>query len=127
MTYEPDHNKWVKIALYIKQLIGGRQTVILAHLPTLMLLWKKFISKTAEIVFQHTVLLGHPQSKGTQPMFDCLKKILVYLLSNNTQWLGLAGKTLLLALIQPCQTRGRDGTKEEICYFRNLASIITDL
>jgi hypothetical protein len=56
-----------------------------------------------------------------------LEKILVCLLSNDTQWLGLAGKTLLLALIRPCQTGGRDATKEETRYSRNLASIITDL
>jgi hypothetical protein len=56
-----------------------------------------------------------------------LEKILVCLLSNNTQWLGLAGKTLLLALIRPCQTNGRDATKEETRYSRNLSSIITDL
>ncbi|KAG1763808.1 hypothetical protein EV702DRAFT_951836, partial [Suillus placidus] len=56
-----------------------------------------------------------------------LEKILVCLLSNKTQWLGLAGKTLLLALIQPCQTGGRDATKEETHYAINLASIITDL
>lgn len=56
-----------------------------------------------------------------------LEKILVCLLSNDTQWLGLAGKTLLLALIKPCQTGGRDATKEETRYSRNLASIITDL
>jgi hypothetical protein len=56
-----------------------------------------------------------------------LEKILICSLSNDTQWLELAGKTLLLALIRPCQTEGRDATKEETRYSRNLSSIITDL
>lgn len=56
-----------------------------------------------------------------------LEKILVCPLPNHTQWEALAGKTLLLALIQPCQTMGKDATQEETRYSRTLASIITDL
>ncbi|KAG1747878.1 uncharacterized protein EDB91DRAFT_1048339 [Suillus paluster] len=149
MTYEPDHNEQVKVALYIKQLIGGRQTVILAHLPTLMPLWKKVrIKNGRDSISTHSATRTSTKRRNSSYVryeleyenhingalrvvqlvqYGRLEKILVCLLSNNTQWLGLTGKTLLLALIRPCQTGGRDATKEETCYSRNLASIITDL
>lgn len=41
MSYQPDHNERIRVASYIKQIIGGRRTVILANLPTVMSLWKK--------------------------------------------------------------------------------------
>jgi hypothetical protein len=41
MSYQPDHNERIKVALYIKQIVGGRHTIILANLPTVMSLWKK--------------------------------------------------------------------------------------
>jgi len=41
MSYEPNRDERLKVALYIKQLIGGRRSVILEHLPTVMSLWKK--------------------------------------------------------------------------------------
>ncbi|KAG2135445.1 hypothetical protein DEU56DRAFT_392100, partial [Suillus clintonianus] len=149
MSYSPDHNERAKVALYIKQLIGGRHTVILANLPNVMALWKKVrIQNGGDSIRTHIAnkrstkqrtssyvryeLEYEDHINGTLQVvrlvqYGRLEKILVCPLSNNTQWLGLAGKTLLLALIRPCQTGGRDATKEETRYSRNLASIITDL
>ncbi|KAG1729425.1 hypothetical protein EDD22DRAFT_788859 [Suillus occidentalis] len=144
MSYQPDHNERIKVALYIKQIVGGRQTVILANLPTVMSLWKKVrIRHGGDSIRTNSATRISAKQRnasyirvnrvnGTLQVIQLvqygrLEKILVCPLSNNTQWLGLAGKTLLLALIKPCQTGGRDATKEETRYSRNLASIITDL
>ncbi|KAG2339235.1 hypothetical protein BDR05DRAFT_892060 [Suillus weaverae] len=125
--------------------MGGRHTVILAHLPTVMTLWKKVhIKNSRDSIRMHSATRRSTKQRNSSYVrasqlyhialqvvqlvqYGRLKKILVCPLSNNTQWLGLAGKTLLLALIQPCQTGGRDAIKEETHYSRNLASIFTDL
>ncbi|KAG1744430.1 hypothetical protein EDB19DRAFT_1894577 [Suillus lakei] len=132
-----------------EELIGGRQTIILAHLPTVMVLWKKVrIQNGRDSIRTHSATRRSMKQRNSLYVqyelkyencinrvlqvvwlvqYGRLKKILVRPLSNNTQWLGLTGKTLLLALIQPCQTGGRDATKEETHYSRNLVNIITDL
>ncbi|KAG1902777.1 uncharacterized protein F5891DRAFT_948301 [Suillus fuscotomentosus] len=148
-SYEPDHDEWVKVALYFRQLIGGRRGVIVARLPAVMALWKKVrIQNGGDSIRTHSATsssestISHISSKYEHEYEDRvngalhvvqlvqyghLEKILVFSLSNDTQWRGLAGKTLLLVLIRPCQTEGRNATKEEARYSRNLASIITDL
>ncbi|KAG1745048.1 uncharacterized protein EDB91DRAFT_1236456 [Suillus paluster] len=128
-SYEPDRNEQAKVVLYIKQLIGGRQTVILAHLPTVMALWKKVhIQNGGDSIWTHSATRASKKQRNSSYVrvnlnltklliwlvqYGHLEKILVCLLSDNTQWLGLTGKTLLLALIRPCQTGGRDATEEE--------------
>lgn len=148
-SYEPDRDERVKVALYFKQLIGGRRAVIVARLPAVMALWKKVrIQNGGDSIQTHSATRSSKKQRNSSYVryeleyedrvngalhvvqlvqYGRLEKILVCSLSNDTQWLGLAGKTLLLALIRPCQTEGRDATKEEARYSRNLASIITDL
>ncbi|KAG1744422.1 hypothetical protein EDB19DRAFT_1894563 [Suillus lakei] len=145
MSYNPDHNERVKVASYIKELIGGRQTIILAHLPTVMVLWKKVhIQNGRDSIWTHSATRRSMKQRNSLSELDkvteyeleyenCINGVLqvVWLVQygrlKKILWLGLAGKTLLLALIQPCQTGGRDATKEETHYSRNLVSIITVL
>ncbi|KAG1788623.1 uncharacterized protein HD556DRAFT_1217308, partial [Suillus plorans] len=118
--------------------------VIVARLPTVMALWKKVrIQNGRDSIRMHSATRSSKKQRNSSYVrvnrvngalhmvqlvqYGRLEKILVCSLSNDTQWLGLAGKTLLLTLIRPCQTEGRDATKEEARYSRNLASIITDL
>ncbi|KAG1849213.1 hypothetical protein F4604DRAFT_1687491 [Suillus subluteus] len=115
--------KTLKVASYIKQLIGGRRQVILAYLLTVMVLWKKVrIQNGGDSIQTHSAARTSTKQRNTSHVryeleyasedhtngalrvvrlvqYGHLEKILVCLLSNNTQWLGLAGKTLLLALI----------------------------
>ncbi|KDQ51674.1 hypothetical protein JAAARDRAFT_139876, partial [Jaapia argillacea MUCL 33604] len=56
-----------------------------------------------------------------------LECILVCALPNERFWGKVGGKTLLLALIHPCNTQGRDATKGIVMYSQTTAPIVTDL
>ncbi|KAF9073419.1 hypothetical protein BDP27DRAFT_1215964, partial [Rhodocollybia butyracea] len=56
-----------------------------------------------------------------------LDKILVLIIPDNEFWLEHCNTMKLLALITPCQTGGKDATKELVQYTETTAQIVTDL
>ncbi|KAF9063146.1 hypothetical protein BDP27DRAFT_1232593, partial [Rhodocollybia butyracea] len=56
-----------------------------------------------------------------------LNKIIVLTLPNDEFWNKHRNVTKLLAFITPCQTRGKDATKDVVEYTETTAQIVTDL
>ena len=61
--------------------------------------------------------------------YGCIEKILVCRFPEAAARIfqGLTGRTIMIALLTPCQTAGKDATKELTSYTRKLATIATDL
>jgi hypothetical protein len=63
----------------------------------------------------------------TAVFYGQLQRILVCELPDDAIFRYLRGKTCLLALVIPCNTDGRDATKEPTTYTTVAAPVITDL
>ncbi|KAG1816405.1 uncharacterized protein BJ212DRAFT_1299685 [Suillus subaureus] len=100
-------NEQVEVVLYVKQLIGRRQTVILAHLPTVMVFWKKnhIQNGRGSIQTHSTTRTSKKQRNSSYVQYKL-------------EYEDHENKAL--------KTKGRDATKEEH-YSRNLTCTITDL
>jgi len=56
-----------------------------------------------------------------------LEKILVCQLCDHAIWKEFRGKKMVLALVTPCKTEGRDASLELVSYTTTLAPIVMDL
>ncbi|KAK6984562.1 hypothetical protein R3P38DRAFT_2575789 [Favolaschia claudopus] len=62
-----------------------------------------------------------------QVFYGEIQEILVCELPDRRAFGDLAGKTRLLAVIQPCSTAGRDACNEVVCYTQKTQPIVQDI
>ncbi|KAH9911718.1 uncharacterized protein B0H18DRAFT_1163387 [Fomitopsis serialis] len=139
--YEPDNNVRRLIAVYLQALVGGSVSSIQRLLPKSMSTWGKvrILPRGDTIHCSHS---GHKERDSSYVRYEFLdtqsgkrmiyygqlEQIIVCQLSNDRQlWDQYANQTILLALLTPCQTHGRDATEELTWYTTYLKPRILDI
>ncbi|KAI0662144.1 hypothetical protein C8Q70DRAFT_879661, partial [Cubamyces menziesii] len=150
VKYEPGDDIRRRIARYLAGIIGGKQAAIANALPRYIPAWGKVrIGGGGDVLramiasrkrlgtherdasyVRYEVLEPDPEGRidvrrvhygHLQAIFECTFDVL------QTIWGSLAGNTLLLALITPCNTGGEDATTELTLYEGYRAQIVVDL
>ncbi|KIK97621.1 hypothetical protein PAXRUDRAFT_135929 [Paxillus rubicundulus Ve08.2h10] len=146
LNYEPNVTERQAITAYLTQVIGGRTAEIQKNLPTSMSLWGKVhILSGGNAVWSHFAarLTAQPIQNSSYIQVRVtasqqynlpnigkthrLEKILVFSLPDARIWRNLAGRMVVVALVMPCQTHGKNATQERTSYSQTLAMIATDL
>ncbi|KAF9230875.1 hypothetical protein BU15DRAFT_56778 [Melanogaster broomeanus] len=147
LDYEPNVVERQAIAVYLKQIIGGRTAEIQKNLPTSMPLWGKVRILSGGDAIRSHFAAGRQTAKPVRDSsyirfeveyeehsniislvnYGRLERIIVCSLPNNHFWRDLAGRTIIIVLVTPCQTNGTDATQGFTSYNRKLATIATDL
>nr|XP_007316294.1 uncharacterized protein SERLADRAFT_407024 [Serpula lacrymans var. lacrymans S7.9]EGO26121.1 hypothetical protein SERLADRAFT_407024 [Serpula lacrymans var. lacrymans S7.9] len=150
MEHKPNSDTRRRISIYIRALIGGQINQILPHLPEVMPLWGKlciaaggdvvqsaFAMKKSNTLSQHDnsfvryeisyTVLEHRNTTVTATHYGHLEQILVCQLGNDDFWKDLSGHGLLLAVITPCKTEGKDASLEVAVYGGLAAAIAIDI
>ncbi|KDQ49559.1 hypothetical protein JAAARDRAFT_200773 [Jaapia argillacea MUCL 33604] len=136
-----------RIAGYLSVVVGKSRKQIQANLPPTMPTWGKVriagggdaicsasasrqgaaSERDSSFVRYEIIVIDDYGQEVRTVFYGQLERILVCTLPDERFWGKVGGKTLLLALIHPCNTQGRDATKEIVTYSQTTAPIITDL
>ncbi|KIN97008.1 hypothetical protein M404DRAFT_161491 [Pisolithus tinctorius Marx 270] len=134
-----------KIAQYVAQVLGKRESEVKIRLPLPTLFAGKlricgggdFFRTTAvsrrpaaparRNCYYEVILEAHNRHLVRVIGYGDLEKIFVLTLPSNKFFTSLSGKTLVLALITPWNTKGKDAASENTYLLSRRATIVTDV
>ncbi|KAI0364415.1 hypothetical protein BV20DRAFT_956208 [Pilatotrama ljubarskyi] len=149
--YDPSKETRIRIARYLVSVVGGQRAAVAKALPRFIPAWggvrigtdgdtiRAVIGSRSRLGSEFERNASFVRYEVLQQRWDggderliCygeLQAILECALppGNEARWKDLAGTTVLLALITPCNTRGCDGTRSLALYKDTLAPVVVDL
>ncbi|RPD74679.1 hypothetical protein L226DRAFT_463839 [Lentinus tigrinus ALCF2SS1-7] len=148
--YEPSDPIRRIVAEHLIAQIGGRRSIVQNALPRCIPAWGKFRigggGDKIRAMIAENEHMGTPERNSSFVRYSILGRTpdgehfqvtqygrllgvleLSLPLRQQYVWKGLAGSTLLLAIISPCKTNGEDATEELTLYRKLAAEIIIDV
>ncbi|KAG2046473.1 hypothetical protein BDR06DRAFT_922829 [Suillus hirtellus] len=144
----PDEDTRRRIGVYLVQIVGGRRSDLATYLPRVMPLWGKLriingdsirskysMSRAARsgssrnnsfVRFEVTYATADESHPINTVGYGQLDAILVCKLGHNKIYRHLCATELILALITPCKTNGKDASESIVGYKELAAQVVTD-